>query len=171
MKRLHVKLKAFHLGAAGGFALGVALVLLVKAWIGPEFYSPRYNVEVVSRGEDVSRHAGRTVQVASEQGLVAEQICSDACDDFEFQASSTDNVYTVRVLDAAGRCLACDPGMYVTSGYVAPITRWTVAGAEALRVNISLITREPDGSFVERPLAVRREGTADPQRPGTVSPD
>jgi hypothetical protein len=145
---------AFRWGLSIGFLAAILLAGLLWVWMGPELYRPRFNVEVISTGADVSRQGGAKVVVRNEQGIVAEQTCRDQCDDFELRADSGDNSFSVRVLDAAGQSLAGGDEIYVTGGYGAWITRWTVSGADTLQVRLSTLHHKANGTFEEKPLSL-----------------
>ena len=110
------------------FAAGVALTALALFLFshrpGAELHAIRGQVA----GADVTRHGGAKVVIRNEGGAIT-QTCNGVCDDFAFVQDSPDNVYTLEVRDAAGRCLLCDQGDYVTNGVE---TSWVVGGREKL---------------------------------------
>lgn len=81
-------------------------------------------------GADITLHGGTKVVILNEGGSIT-QACNGVCDDLAFVQDSPDNVYRLEVRDAAGRCLLCDKGDYVTNGVE---TGWTVGGREKLAV-------------------------------------
>lgn len=140
-----------------------ALLKAMSPGLGP----PPFNVQVRSSGADVSRHGGVKVAVEDARGKVV-QSCNQVCDDFELDANGGDNSYRVRVLNAAGECVACDEGRYVSGGYGSPIDRWTVSGRDALTVKVSTLRRNAAGEFVAAPMkAAPTEATTG--RPGAAA--
>jgi hypothetical protein len=135
-----LRLNAFSAGVGVGVALpllGVGLLALTLADLRP----PRFNVDVASAGADISRNGGRRIVVANDRGAVV-QTCRGRCDDLRLQESSGDNSYRVRILDSAGACIACTPGLYVTNGYGASITRVDVSGRDHLQVRLRDLNRD-----------------------------
>jgi hypothetical protein len=145
------RLGAFGAGAIVGFLLPVVVALAIHFTVGVEAPQMRplpFNVLIESSGADVSAHSGQRVIVSHEHGSLT-QTCREGCDDLRVEADSGENVFRVRVEDAAGKCLACDAGQYVDSGYGAPITRWQVSGAQVLAIRTSTLRRKADGSMIE----------------------
>ena len=99
----------------------------------PKSAAPKFNVDVVSLGAEVTRHGGRQLVVRHERGWTV-QTCRDGCDDLHLQQFSGDNAYGVAVLDGAGKTLASDSDGYVTGGYGTSISRFDVSGRDVLRV-------------------------------------
>jgi len=125
----------FRAGVAAGLVVALAGAAAVTLW--PEGPTPAFNIEVVSNGADVSQHGGVKVIVANERDALV-QTCNGPCDDLNFRTNARgDTVYRVRVLDAAGGCVACDAGQYVTSG--GPEARWTVSGKDKLTSTVSIL--------------------------------
>lgn len=151
VKRRVLRITVFRSGALAGFLATVVSVVALDVWIQP--YKPEYTVEVVSRGADVSRNGGASVVVRNgREGVVLRQTCRDGCDDFRLQAASGDNAVGVDVLDAQGHALTPpQPLEYVTGGYGAWITRFTVADTGGLSVRVTHLDHQPDGTFVETP--------------------
>jgi hypothetical protein len=139
MTRAAPRLTAFRLGLLAGvltpFAIWLVAHLAVASWL-PAERPPRFNVLALANGADVSRHGGVRVVVSNEHATLT-QTCSGPCDDLRYEADSGDNVYRLSAYDAAGRCIACDEGQYVSGGYGAGLTRFTLSGAERLTVNHS----------------------------------
>lgn len=138
MKRLRniarAKPPSFWWGVVAGCP-GLLLVgVVVGFWLMTAMDWPRFSVEVVSNGGDVTRAGGVRVEILDERGG-AIQTCNGACDDLLLEAASSDNSYRVRVLNADGECLACSTGVYVTSGLP---SRIRVAGARSLDVSFGL---------------------------------
>lgn len=137
--------RSFLWGVVAGVAFPFAAVLCasisLRIW-APDLLPPQFNVEVISLGRDVSRHGGYQVVIANE-GASVRQICHGVCDDLHFQSESPDNSYWVNVLDKLGDCVACGSGAYVTNGYGAWVTRFSVAGTERLDVMLAEGSQPP----------------------------
>jgi hypothetical protein len=123
-------LTAFRCGAVCGLALGLVVVGLSAAAVRST-YTP-WNVGLISRGADVSRHAAATLELRSGRGFVT-LVCRDACDDLVLSETSGDNSYTLDVLNTKGECIRCAALGYVTGGFD---TKAEVGGAEQLKVRL-----------------------------------
>jgi hypothetical protein len=150
-----IRMSAYRWGLLAGLLIppGVwgANHLMIRL-LGPDARAPEFTVQVLTAGDDLSRHGAVKVVVSNERGAMT-QTCSGPCDDLTFQAAhGGDNTYKVSVFDAAGRCIACDPQVYVTGGYGAWVTRWRVSGADALATQVSTLSRQADGTLVEKPF-------------------
>lgn len=127
-KPRRVRLTAFRRGVLFG-VLSPFVAMLALHWVvGPPL---RFNVQVISVGHDVSTHGGVKVAISSEYGRPITQTCNGPCDDLWVNTVSGDDTYSVKVLDAAGRCVACGGAGYVTNGF---LTRITVAGESRLQI-------------------------------------
>lgn len=126
------RMTAFRWGVVAGLSPAVLFVVVLKPWIG--LAEPAFNVAVETSGLDVGRHGGVRVIVENGQGVVTDEMCRDECDDLHLQARSADNAYKVSVLDRRGAVIASSDDIYVTNGYAASVTRFTVAGANTLKV-------------------------------------
>lgn len=73
---------------------------------------------------------GAKVSIRNAYGQV-EQTCNGPCDDLLLEATSSDNLYSLKIVDAKGECILCDKGEYVTHGMV---TDWKVGGNDKLRL-------------------------------------
>jgi hypothetical protein len=115
----------------GPFRWGLVAGMIVPVvWMWHIQHRDRDNVQVTANGSDVSRHGGVRVVIRDEHGAVT-QACNGICDDLSLTTGSSDNLYVVRVLDAAGRCVACDQGKYVTNGFK---TKLAVSGDRQLKI-------------------------------------
>lgn len=115
------------LSFSAGVVLTVLAMFLYSHRPGADLHAIRGQVS----GADITRHGGTKVLIRNEAGSMS-QTCNGVCDDFAFVQDSPDNVYTLEVRDAAGRCVLCDKGDYVTNGLE---TGWTVGGREKLAVS------------------------------------
>ena len=140
-----VRMTAFRWGLAVGAGLPVLAFLVghtVVTWLHLE--PPPFYVQVLTDGGDISRAGGVRVTVA-DKGAALQQLCRDYCDDLDVTAEDVpDTVFWVRVVDASGRCIACDPGRYVSNGHAMPITQWRVAG-QPLRIDSRIVSVPPKG--------------------------
>jgi hypothetical protein len=118
-----------------GFAAGLAAWALIYVVVHP-YRAPKFNVEIVSSGLDVSRHGGRRLVVDHGHGSLS-QMCNGACDDLWYRASDDENDYVVQVLDAKGACIVCDQPRGIMGGYGGWSHRWSISGAEALKISVS----------------------------------
>jgi hypothetical protein len=145
-------LTAFRLGLLVGLLLPWIAWKGFTASAGPE---PEFNVEVVSRGADLSGHGAvqLAVRSARDEGVV--QTCRGACDDLLLRERTGDNSYSVQARDASGACVACGGIGYVSGGYSTGLDRAVVSGADRLVVRSSTIYRRPDGSLEETMVTER----------------
>jgi len=125
-----------------GLLVGVVLPLASFAAIGGagRLWAPRptYNVQLVSSGADLTRQNGAKLIFSSAKAAVT-QTCNGVCDDLRIEENSGgDAAYQVRVLDPQGTCVACSEPRYVTNGYGAPVSTWTIAGASKLQVSVKV---------------------------------
>lgn len=140
---------AFRLGFVAGLALSFvagAVVLFGLEALDSQRWSERYNVEIVSHGDAISRHGAARVVAAGEKGSVTQQ-CQGACDDLVIRETSGDNSYRVVVFDRRGARLACGDIGYVTSGL--GLNRVVVGGPGRAIVRSSKVEKAADGSFRE----------------------
>jgi len=143
---------AFKIGLLSGFAMFLVICGLYYVWIVRPYPEPRYNVEVVSKGADVSRAGGRQLVIANNSaGALLTTTCQDACDDLWHRAKhigDEDIAYGVQVLDAAGRCVVCGGSWYAQGVFGARwIARWTLAGDLKSWGEPRYFTLRPDGSL------------------------
>lgn len=117
--------------ALGWMVAGALMGQLPLCAVGAALDDGQPNVRVQVSGRDVSRHSGAKVSIHNAYGRV-EQICNGACDDLLLEASSSDNLYSLRIVDAKGECVLCDKGDYVTTGM---FTHWDISGADKLVLN------------------------------------
>jgi hypothetical protein len=148
-----------------GLMVGALPLIVAAVWVsvspgGADLRPPRWNVEVVTQGEAVSRHGGVKVVVRDARGWALAQVCRGACDDVRLQTWSTDNEFQVSVFDAEGRSLADAAGLYVTNG--GPVSRWTVAGEEALTIQRSLVDTKGGETRVAEPSVSAAPSAAAP---------
>ena len=144
------RLTAFRWGVIVGAVSPIAV------WLGGHafFHSlgadkPRFNVQIVSVGEDVSRAGGAQVVIGPEHGRLA-QTCSGTCDDLWVNLSTGDDSVLVSVLDGSGKRLAYGgPGYVTTSDYGAGTARTTIAGRAPLTITDSFVRWSADGSMAE----------------------
>lgn len=120
-------------GMLTGAVLGVlgtlAMVGALSAWV--EHRPKAIHGEIV--GADVTHHGGATIAIKNTLGSLT-QTCHGGCDDLVFEGDSAENVYKAEVRDAAGRCVLCDGGDYVTGGMQ---VRWRLAGRDKLTLQKS----------------------------------
>ena len=126
---------AFRLGFAAGVILFLVGAGLLHLWLAP-YRTDGFNVDVASSGADVSLHGGRKLVVRNGRGSLT-QICNGACDDLRYRASDDENDYEVKVLDAKDACIVCDQPRGIMGGYGGWSHRWTISGADALKISVS----------------------------------
>lgn len=120
---------AFRVGLFAGLALGLSLLAALTTYVR-SIYAP-WNVSVISRGADLSRHGGARLEVKSGRGSSVTLLCRGECDDLVLRETSGDNSYDVDVLDTRGNCIRCTSLGYITGGF---ITKAEVSGAKQLNV-------------------------------------
>jgi hypothetical protein len=143
------RLTAFRVGFLAGFALplvGVILSLIVIEGLLGQRWPGRYNVEVISRGNEISAHGAARVVVGGEHGSVT-QACRGACDDLLIRETSGEDSYRVTILDGRGRRLTCGGIGYVTSGL--GLDRMILGGSSRVTIRSSNIRKAPDGALRE----------------------
>lgn len=113
------------------FSAGIVLTVLALFLYSHRPGAGLHEIRAQVSGADVTRHGGTRVLIRNEAGSLT-QTCNGVCDDLAFVQDSPDNVYTLEVRDAAGRCLLCDEDDYVTNGME---TGWTVGGRDKLAVS------------------------------------
>jgi hypothetical protein len=132
--RRRFRITAFRLGLVSGLATLAATLWVLHAWLSPS-RSDGFNVDVASRGADVSQSGGAAVVVSHKRGRLT-QSCVDGCDDLQFRAHDDENDYEVRVLDAEGACVACDRPRGIMGGYGGWSHRWRIAGEGPLKIRV-----------------------------------
>ena len=124
------------------FGLGVGVTVLALFLFSQRPGAARHAIGGHVSGIDVTRHGGAKVAILNERGSIT-QTCHGVCDDLAFVQDSPDNLYRLEVRDAAGRCLLCEKGDYVTNGVA---LGWEVGGQEVLglqRTDRSAYDRAP----------------------------
>lgn len=153
-----MKLTAFRIGVLSGLTLflcaSLGTYLLVQS-----LDRPRYIFEGTTSGADLTRHGARTIEVETTYGLLTRQTCNGGCDDLSYELGGGDNGVSIRVLDAAGRCLSCDQGVYVTSGRA---TSLHVGGADELQVSWGPVGTRSDGAKAPAPAVTENRNTTRP---------
>lgn len=122
------------LGLVGSGALGVLLATLLRET------QPDVSALVVVAGAEASRHgAARIVTLVGDHPVV-DQRCRGGCDDVKVGGGGSDNVASIRMLDATGACLSCDAAHYVTNGFTA---EFRVGGVERPTVTMTYPSLPP----------------------------
>lgn len=134
-RRRLLRWTSFRAGLAVGLVAFLAGVWSLHLWLAPA-RSDGFNVDVTSRGSDVSAGGGASVVVRNKRGAVT-QTCNGACDDLRYRAHDDENDYEVRVLDVRGACVACDQPRGVMGGYGAWSQRWLIAGQHPLKIIVN----------------------------------
>jgi len=112
----------FLVGLVVGFAIPPLLTLAPRG-------QPTFEFELMTQGDDMSRHDVAALTVARESGDVLTQRCLGTCDDLALKVHAPgDDGFTVKAMDSAGACVACS-GAYTTSSAVA---RLWLSGDEKL---------------------------------------
>lgn len=166
---------AFRIGLLSGLAVFLVSCGLFYLWLVRPFPEPRYNVEVVSSGADLSRAGARRLVVSNRYaGVLLAATCQDACDDLWHRLKhqgDEDVTYQVQVLDAAGGCVACGQPAYVEGvfggGFIA---RWTLAGDLNAQDMPHYFNLERDGSLTpldDEPAPSRSPQAAAPKAVST----
>lgn len=139
----------FRLGVLTGLGLFVLMWLLIYLlffWPNP---TPKYDVEVVSVGADVSRHGGHMIVVTNRGAVVFKSICNDGCDDiwYRTQSAGEGSSYAAKVLDISRNCVACYGEAYLGTTPLDGVARWTFAGHEKLNDELRYYHPQRDGSL------------------------
>jgi hypothetical protein len=129
-----LRMTAFRSGLLAGVVGFVAAAWLLHVWLSPASTAD-FNVDLVSRGADVSLGGGAALVVSNKRGLLA-QTCRGTCDDLRYRAHDDETDYEVRVLDAKGACVACDQPRGVMGGYGTWSHRWLIAGERPLKIKV-----------------------------------
>lgn len=146
-----MKLTAFRIGVLSGLALSLCAILGVYLAFR-SLDRPHYTFEGTTAGADLTRHGAKTVDINTTYGLLARQTCNGACDDLTYKLRSGDNGVAIEVRDAAGKCLTCDKGLYVTSGFAASIH---VGGKDKLEVTRGYGENRADSSGAPEPSSAQ----------------
>ena len=134
-----------------GILIGLIGVCAIVVAIEHGAYGPpRFSTEIWVRGADLSAHRGARVDMTGEYGARWSQVCREGCDDVQLSIATSDNSFEVTARDSRGQIIAGPVGAYVTSGYGAGVTRWTVGGDAPFGIQLSDVDRDPDGVVREK---------------------
>ncbi len=103
------------------WALIAASFAAWETWVE---WLPPYTVEVLTKGEDVSRLGGRSIVVENDAaGALLKVTCNGDCDNLGYRLQTVEDEdveYRVRVLDSAAACVACGRFEYVQPVFGSP---------------------------------------------------